>query len=738
VLAVDNLLIAIVLLVVFGVTLVLLNVRRSRSERLHQAELYEREQRLRLALWATGEYYWDFDLSTLKVSWLLGDAPPVGGEFGPPVALTSKPTAATIDIFELIHHEDVPRLKDTLNAYLNGQGGIFQAEFRTSRTVGWRWVRVRGRAISYDKNRQITRIAGTALDISATHTAERERQIASQVLRSMTEAVAVVDQEMNFISVNPAFLSMTGHESTEIIGYNMNMLNAPQCDPAQYSQIRQAIERDGHWSGELWQRRKNSEELLCTVTFNTIKTDRHVPQMHVVMFNDITKQKHTEQRLHYLTNFDSLTNLPNRSLLNERLPLTIVNARRKRRKVAVLFLDLDRFRDINDQFGPEIGDKILCAVARRLQYTVGAQQMVARLGGDEFAVIVGNLDDTEMSSTVAQKILAAFDPPLTLDDATPEVNVSFSIGISLYPDHALLPNELLKRADIAMYQAKAAGRRRFMRYDSKMEQESQQRVILARTLRKVLERSELQLMFQPRLELNSSRITGVEVLLRWFSHEHGEIDPADFIPLAEESGMIMEIGKWALNEACLTLQNWRQQGLLDLMISVNISLLQLLHDDFPEMIQGILHSTGTPPETLELELTESMLMVDIGHAANRLQVFRDMGVSVAVDDFGTGYSSLAYLKRLPVNTIKIDKTFIKDLTHESKDDALAASIIHMGHSLGMRVVAEGVETDAQRQFLLRHDCDEIQGYWLAKPMRTEQALTFIRHWPPPPRSFWNR
>jgi len=711
------LLIAVTALLVLACVLLALNVHRSRASHRVQADLREREQHLRLALWATGEYYWDLDLASMKLSWLLGEVRSRENPSNP--AIASKPTTITVDVAEMIHPEDIHEAQATLNAYLGGQTPSFQVEFRVRRTVGWRWICARGRAVAYDAASRATRMAGTAIDISRTHSVERERKIASQVLGSMSEAVAVVDQDLNFVSVNPAFVRMSGYEREAIINHNLRLLKTLPQNQSIYEKIQQALQQDGRWSGEIWQRRKDDEHFLCMVEFTTIAADAHSPQLHVAVFNDITRQKHAEQQLHYLTNFDPLTNLPNRTLLTERLSLSIVSARRRRKKVAVLFLDLDRFRALNEEVGPSIGDNILRAVAQRLQHIM-AGQTVARLGGDEFAVIVSKLDHEHTPEAVAQQILEAFDTPLALSENL-ALTVFFSIGISLYPDHAMNPEELLKQADIAMYQAKAAGRRTFMRYDSQMDTRTRQRTAISSTLRKVLERSELSLAFQPRLEMATSRITSVEVLLRWFSPEHGEIGPADFIPLAEESGMIMDISRWALKEACLTLQDWRRQGLHDLMMSVNVSLLQLTRDDFPQIVREILDATGFPPQALELELTESILMVDIEHNAGKLQAFREMGVSVAVDDFGTGYSSLAYLKRLPVNTLKIDKTFIKDLPKDTEDATIATSIIHMGHSLGLKVVAEGVETEAQWQFLLGHGCDEIQGYWLARPLPTEQA-----------------
>jgi len=444
-----------------------------------------------------------------------------------------------------------------------------------------------------------------------------------------------------------------------------------------------------------------------------------------------TRLQH-QQQLQHLTHFDPLTHLPNRSLLGERLRLGIAAARDQQRKVAVLFLDIDRFRDINEQVGPAIADRILRMIARRLQTTLPGHTL-ARLGGDEFAVMLEHFDDEDSPETLAREIFSAFDSPL---DVNPDVQltVSFSIGISLYPDHALTPDELIQQADIAMYQAKAAGWRTFMRYDHEMDSQSRQRTAISSTLGKVLERGELALAFQPRLHLASGRIAGVEVLLRWFSREHGQINPEEFIPLAEAHGMMADISAWTLKQACLTLQDWRKQGLDDVMMSLNVSALQLMREDCTQMVQSVLDETGIPPQALELELTESLLMSDIEQASGKLQAFRELGISVAVDDFGTGYSSLAWLKQLPVNTLKMDKTFIHELPGNGEDAAIATSIIRMGHSLGLNVVAEGVETDAQRQFLQQQGCDEIQGYWLAKPMPGEQALAFIQRWLPEPVS----
>ena len=572
-------------------------------------------------------------------------------------------------------------------------------------------------------------MAGTARDITANRSAERERRVSSDVLRSMAEAVAVFDRDFVFVSINPAFARMTGYGDAEVIGRSTSVLDSHQHDPEFYHGMRVELERNGLWAGQIWQQRKDGTELLCWLQASSVQDAGGERGHYVAVLSDITDQKRAEQELRYLANYDTLTSLPNRTLLSERLSRAIVRARRNGSRIAVLFLDLDRFKDINDSLGHAAGDRILRAAAARLQQTVGDEHTVARLGGDEFTVILENIDTAEQADQVARELIIAFDQPLDFDGRH-DVSISPSIGISLYPDHAHAPTDLLKHADTAMYQAKAAGRRTFMRYTEAMDVEIRSRATLSAALRKVLDRNELTLVFQPRLSLPEQRITGVEALLRWHSAEYGDIPPSQFIRLAEESGLILEIGEWALREACVVLRGWRQQGLVNLNMSVNVSALQLLRGNLPEVLARVLEETDTPAECLELELTETVIMANAEQTSNTLQAFRELGVRLAIDDFGTGYSSLAYLKRLPITTLKIDKAFIDDLAGDPDDAAITTTIIAMAHSLGLTVVAEGVETEAQMQFLRHHHCDEIQGYLLARPMDTEKCLAFLRAWSP--------
>ncbi len=689
-----------------------LRLRRMRAD---MDLLRERTDRLKMALWASGERYWEYDPATHTARVLETETAPAA------ILLQERQIALDTSL----HPDDVDIALQRLADYLAGRVRTFECDMRTTGDDP-RWIRLRGRAIEVDAAQQVRKVAGTVVDVTRLRREDRDRRIAAEVLRSMSEAVSVVDAGFDFVTVNPAFSRITGFAAEDVIGRNARMLDSRQHDAAFYDHIRRELVRNRRWSGEMWQRRNDGEEFLCAIEAAAVASDDGAP-LYVTVLNDITQQKRAEQELRYLASFDTLTDLPNRALLSERLSRAIVRARRERGRIAVLFLDLDRFKDINDSFGHATGDRLLRAVARRLQETVGPHQTVARLSGDEFTIVLENIETAQDAEQVARDIIAAFEAPL-LPDRGHEITMSPSIGISLYPEHGQTPTELLKRADTAMYQAKNAGRRTFMRYDEVMDASTRERALLSNALRKVLDRGELRLAFQPRLDLARSRIGGVEALLRWHSDEHGEIAPDDFIPLAEESGLILEIGDWVLREACRVMQRWRQQGISDLRVSVNVSMLQLNRGDFPDVVRHVLEDTGMPASALELELTESVLMADAEQNARHLRALRALGVSLAIDDFGTGYSSLAYLRRLPIQTIKIDKSFVDGVPENAEDAAIAGTVISMGHSLGLKVVAEGVENEAQATFLAEQQCDEVQGFWLSPPLDAQATLALIRHW----------
>ncbi|WP_339830307.1 diguanylate cyclase, partial [uncultured Arenimonas sp.] len=518
---------------------------RRRQETSLLGEIHEREERLNLALWGSGDEFWDWNirensLYRLGANQLLGHG--------------SRDQMSTDDWrTQSIHPEDLPRVQKLLQEHIVGHTDVFESEHRIRNARGeWVWVRSRGKVVERDSAGSPLRMAGTARDITAIRRAERERRVALEVLRSMSEAVAVIDLDFRFISVNPAFSRITGYSEEEVIGQNSRLLDSSQHSAEFYRRVRDVLERTGHWAGEMWQRRKDGEEFLGWIEMSEVRDALGLRSHFVAVVNDITDKKRAEQELRYLANYDTLTGLPNRALLSERLGRAIVRARRQETRVAVLFLDLDRFKDINDSLGHAAGDRLLKAAATRLQATVGASDTVARLGGDEFTVVLEDVESFPAVERMAREILTAFTMPLEVDERH-DVSITPSLGISLYPDHALVPTDLLKFADTAMYQAKAEGRNTYQIYNETMDAESRRRATVLASLRKALDRGEFRLVYQPRMALADGRITGVEALLRWHSAELGEIPPTIFVPLAEESGLILQIGDWVLNEALQTL-----------------------------------------------------------------------------------------------------------------------------------------------------------------------------------------
>ena len=707
-----------VIAVVLGTVLWWLQRRRRQNEAVLFAEIRERENRLNLALWGSGDEFWDWNirentLYRLGANQLLG-----------------RSTIETISTDEwrqqAIHPDDLPRVQKLLQEHIVGNTEQYDSEHRIRNAAGeWVWVRSRGKLVERDGNGAPLRMAGTARDITLLRRAERERRVALEVLRSMSEAVAVIDTEFRFISVNPSFSRITGYSEQDVISRDSRILDSRQHSEDFYRRMRDILERTGHWAGEMWQLRKDGGEFLGWVELSEVCDSQGVRSHFVAVVNDITDKKRSEQELRYLANYDALTGLPNRALLLERLGRAIVRARRQEARVAVVFIDLDRFKDINDSLGHAAGDRLLKAAATRLQTTIGAADTVARLGGDEFTVVLEDIDGLATVERIAREILSAFSLPLELDERH-HVNITPSLGISLYPDHAQAPTDLLKFADTAMYQAKAEGRNTYQIYNEAMDVVARRRTNVLASLRRASERGEFKLQFQPRLRLSDSVITSAEALLRWHSADLGEIPPSVFIPLAEESGLILPIGEWVIAEACRTLRHWRDQGLNHITVGINISVLQLLRGDLVKQLGIAIAASAVPANRIELEITESMVMQNAQQATGVLNRLRALGVTLAIDDFGTGYSSLVYLKRLPIDTLKIDKEFIADLHRDTDDEAITSTILAMGHSLGLNVVAEGVETVGQLEFLRRQGCDQVQGHWFSPPLDADDCLAFIR------------
>ncbi|MEW8469029.1 MAG: EAL domain-containing protein, partial [Candidatus Thiodiazotropha sp.] len=495
-----------------------------------------------------------------------------------------------------------------------------------------------------------------------------------------------------------------------------------------YQQLWGELLSDGHWQGEIWNRRKNGEVYPELLSISSVNDDQDKLKYYVGVFSDISQLKQTEAKLDYLAHHDPLTRLANRRLLMSQLEYGLKAAHRKQERVALLVMDLDRFKDINDSYGHLIGDELLQLVAGRLNHRLRESDLVTRLGGDEFAVLMQGLGHPEDAALLASDIIQILNEPCQLQDGL-ELSVGTSIGISLYPEHGTTAETLLQHADSALYQAKKEGRGRFCYFSEEMTQAARQRIEIHNNLRHALAEQRLTVYYQPQIEFESNRIVGAEALLRWRDPELGEISPDLFIPVAEETGLISRMGEWVMREVCNQGKAWMEQGRPPLSLAVNLSVHQLRQGDFVEKIRQIVEESNYPAGQLSFEVTESALMERETEALGVLNQLRRMGLHLSIDDFGTGYSSLAHLQRMPLDELKIDKTFIDEIPHKRADMEITSTIIAMAKNLGLIVLAEGVETDAQYKFLQQQGCDFFQGFIISPPLSAEAFTSLMDNEP---------
>jgi len=556
------------------------------------------------------------------------------------------------------------------------------------------------------------------IDLRAAREAQSQLRLAAQVFECSGEAILITDAGQRILTVNDAFTRITGYRADEIIGRTPKQLASGYHDAAFYQRMWQELGEKGRWQGEIWNRRKNGETYPEWLGISAVRDHAGRLTHYVAIFSDITEKKAIEARLEYLAHHDPLTGLPNRLLLRDRLEQALALAAREQLRVAVMFLDLDHFKDINDTLGHAIGDRLLQAVVDRLNGCVRETDTISRQGGDEFLIVLTGLHEGRTASAVAQKILQRMDEPFIIEGHT--LSSSFSIGIALYPDDGDDFDTLLLKADTAMYHAKESGRDTYRFFTEQMNAYALERLELQNHLRLALERNELSLHYQPQIDLASGRVIGAEALLRWTSPVLGPVPPARFIPVAEDSGLIVPIGEWVLREACRQAEAWRQAGLPSLVVAVNLSALQFRRSDPVQLVGQILADSGLPAPCLELELTESLLVEDADDVLNTLERLKALGVRLAIDDFGTGYSSLSYLKRFPIDKLKIDQSFVRDIASDADDAAIVSVIIELGRILKLQTIAEGVENAAQLDFLTRQGCSNAQGYLFGRPMPADE------------------
>ena len=560
-------------------------------------------------------------------------------------------------------------------------------------------------------------------DIRQRKRAELELKRAARVFETSQESILVTDAECRIVSVNGAFLEMTGYPLEEVLNRNPRLLGSGRHDRDFFATMWQAIDTHDKWQGEVWNRRRDGSVFPAWLRISVYRDEFGRVHNYVGVLNDISERIEAQERIRQLAYYDSLTQLPNRRLLQDRVGQLLAAAERASKQIGLLFIDLDHFKKVNDSLGHSVGDQLLAEVAKRLQGCVRRMDTVARIGGDEFVVLLADVT-LEGAAEVARKILAVLARPCFLENH--ELGVTPSLGISIFPQDGHDFETLLKHADTAMYGAKEAGRNTYQFFASEMNAAAIERLTLENSLRQALERNEFVLYYQPKFELARGRLVGAEALIRWLHPQRGLVSPARFIPVAEQSGLIVPIGDWVLREACRQNTAWQAAGLPPISMAVNISAVQFRSGRLEHSVRSVLDETGMAPACLEIELTEGVVMGGAEETIDALHRLSNMGVQIAIDDFGTGYSSLSYLKHFPINRLKIDKSFVRDIVNDPDDWAITTAIIRLGHSLRLVVIAEGVEHPEQLEMLRRQGCDEVQGYHFSQPLPADEFAELLR------------
>lgn len=683
------------------------------SERLKASEA-----RLNLAIEASQLGLWDWNLATDEV--FHSDLEAI---FGLPDAAA---THMRLHLQPLVHPDDRELVRSTLIDHMKGRSHSYRIEYRIRHAEGhWVWVEDSGRAVDWDKQGRVSRMIGTRRDVSERLGREQQAQLAATVFNATAEGIFILDPDFTVLTVNQAFCFITGYSADDVCGMPMHRLSDDPDRNRFFQHLQSTLDSEDRWQGELMEQRRSGERYPQWLQLTVVRNQKGQITHYVGFFSDQTSHRQTEQRLQYLANFDPLTQLANRNLFTQQLEEAVSRARQFQQDVALLHLDLDRFKHINETLGHHVADNLLRQVAQRLLDTAGDSAAVARLSADEFVLIVeGHLTRPELGK-LADHLLQALRRPLQLDGH--ELVITASVGISLFPHTARDGLLLITQANQAMQHAKHLGGNGYQFYSDRLQAHGIERLQLENQLRKALDDDQLVVYYQPKQDLPDGELRAAEALVRWQHPEHGLLAPGAFIELAEETGMIIRLGHQVLQAACEQASSWYQSG-QPVQVAVNLSVQQLRQRGFAEQVADILRTTGLPASYLQLELTESMLLEQLEVVEQNIAALRQQGITLAIDDFGTGYSSLAYLKRFPISTLKIDRAFIAGLQQAAEDAAIVRAIIVMGHSLGLQVVAEGVENERQRQLLAEYQCDQLQGYLIGRPMPAEQLTPLLsRH-----------
>ena len=681
-----------------------------------QAALARSETRLRLALEGSGCGVWDWDMLRAR------------SDFSAGVARMLRYAGENFDKGfswrERLHPADRLRVTAALRRAITSDVPFAESARLRCYDGEYRWFMARGQRHLNAQGRP-ERFSGVLTDLSGQREAQEHQRLAATVVGNSVEGVIVTDAQSRIVSVNMAVTRLLGYTEEELLGQTPRILQSGRHDQAFYRRMWYSVQQVGHWQGEVWNRRKNGEIFPEQMALRAVRDEDGTVTHYVCMFTDISAQKTQQEQLNFLAHQDTLTGLANRKRFGQKLEGVLQRARASGEILAVLVLNLDRFKDVNDSYGHAVGDALLQHIARQMNMTVRPSDLLGRMAGDELAVVARHLRHADGAAAVARELIAAVAMPWRSPGGL-EVVASVSVGICMFPAHADTCEALLQGAHAAVYGAKAQGRGAWCFFSEAMTQAARERLELEARLRQAMAQGHMLLYYQPQVDIASSRIVGAEALLRWQDPQEGLISPGRFIPVAESSGVIGPLGEWVLQEACRQGRQWLDEGLAPLTIAVNVSPRQFHLTDLVECVSQVLTQTGFPATSLELEITEGALAEQPDEALKVLLRLGDLGLRLAVDDFGTGYSSLAHLKRFPIDVLKIDQSFVRELEQSADDRAISAAIIAMGHSLGLHVLAEGVETTQQLQFLRERGCDSYQGYLRSRPVPAAAFAALLR------------
>ncbi len=688
------------------------------ARKLAEAALQESEERFQLIAATITEAIWMADVERQRIIYISPAFENIWQRSC--TSLYENPRS----FLEGLHADDLDRVSGEIQTAI-AANQPFKQECRVIRPDGSLcWVVIRGLPVIVPAGKT-TRYVGLVEEVTERHRAEEQLRQAATVFASTREGVVIADLESRILAVNKAFTDITGYSEAEALGKKTGLNRSGRHEPEFYQGLWSSLLNTGQWQGEIWNRSKQGGVYPAWLTISTVRDKSDQPTHYVGVFSDISQLKHSEEQLAHLAHYDPLTALPNRLLLQSSLELAIGRAGRYGKRAAVLFIDLDSFKTVNDSLGHVVGDQLLVDVAQRLRQRVRDEDFLGRFGGDEFLLLLEPIGEPDEAAVVARDILLELQAPFQLAGGG-EAYIGASIGISIFPEDGTTPADLQRNADVAMYQAKDHGRNRFCFYTADMNVNATAQLELEAALRRALDRDEFLLYFQPKVNLRTGRVCGAEALIRWLRDGKELVLPSRFIPLAEKTGLIEPIGNWVIDTACQHLRTWRDAGWPDLRLAINVSGRQFNSGDLVAVVSHALTRHSLPAACLELELTESMLMDDPEQTISILKALKQIGVKLSLDDFGTGYSSFAYLSRFPIDTLKIDQSFVNNIVSEPEAAMIAVSIIDLAHRMHLNVVAEGVETEAQLGYLRMRNCDEMQGYFFARPMPAEDFGALVR------------